>query len=267
MRLPLSLSLLGLAVLLAALLAGTALARQSRQPDSGSSVRALRIAVDHYRTLAWTFERAAHIRRIPSSFSDRRTTDTAYLRWTVETWTRRAYSARNAALARIHRRFAVAIPHGPAPRSGLATRVSYSRRVALKLRRIYPGIVTRRFAEAHAGSGAATLLLWQKRLADAALGLLLHGRARPRLPRFLTSALLCIHHYEGGWDANTGNGYYGGLQMDLGFQRLYGGDYFRRWGTADRWPPWAQLEAAARAYQAGRGFAPWPSTARACGLR
>src|SRR5439155_11785001 len=31
------------------------------------------------------------------------------------------------------------------------------------------------------------------------------------------SSWSCIHRYEGGWHANTGNGYFGGLQMDLTF--------------------------------------------------
>lgn len=91
-------------------------------------------------------------------------------------------------------------------------------------------------------------------------------RPKPQIPAQLVSAFTCIHHYEGAWNANTGNGYYGGLQMDIGFQSTYGGDFMRRWGTADNWPVWAQLQAAVRAYQSGRGFYPWPSTARVCGL-
>lgn len=75
----------------------------------------------------------------------------------------------------------------------------------------------------------------------------------------------CIHHYEGAWNSNTGNGFYGGLQMDLAFQSLYGAEFLARWGTADKWPVWAQITAAERAYD-GRGFSPWPNTARACGL-
>ena len=81
----------------------------------------------------------------------------------------------------------------------------------------------------------------------------------PNCPRY-------IHRYEGAWTANTGNGYYGGLQLDLAFQRLYGADFLARFGTADTWPAWAQLQAATRAYASGRGFGPWPNTARACGL-
>ena len=52
-------------------------------------------------------------------------------------------------------------------------------------------------------------------------------------------------------------------RVELG---LYGPDFVARWGTADNWPAWAQLQVALRAYRAGRGFYPWPNTARACGL-
>lgn len=81
----------------------------------------------------------------------------------------------------------------------------------------------------------------------------------------------CIHSHEASWDANTGNGYYGGLQMDMSFQRTYGSEYLDQWGTANNWPVWAQIEAARRArdgyagYKA-RYYSPWPRTAAACGL-
>jgi hypothetical protein len=78
---------------------------------------------------------------------------------------------------------------------------------------------------------------------------------------------LCIHSYEAGaWNANTGNGYFGGLQMDRSFMSSYGADYLRAWGTADRWPPALQIATAIRAYLDGRGFYPWPTSARLCGL-
>jgi hypothetical protein len=86
------------------------------------------------------------------------------------------------------------------------------------------------------------------------------------VPDSLATAFTCIHRFEGAWNANTGNGYYGGLQMDVAFQSRYGASYLERWGTADHWPAWAQLQAAVRAYRSGRGFNPWPNTARACGL-
>jgi hypothetical protein len=76
----------------------------------------------------------------------------------------------------------------------------------------------------------------------------------------------CIHRYEGAWDARTGNGYYGGLQMDISFQRHYAGRLLRRKGTADHWTPLEQMWAAEHAHRSGLGFTPWPNTARFCGL-
>jgi hypothetical protein len=81
---------------------------------------------------------------------------------------------------------------------------------------------------------------------------------------------LCIYRHERhprqGWATRTGNGYYGGLQMDISFQRTYGGWLLRRKGTADRWTNIEQIWVAERAYRSGRGFHPWPNTARYCGL-
>jgi hypothetical protein len=75
----------------------------------------------------------------------------------------------------------------------------------------------------------------------------------------------CIHSYEAGW-GDAGGPYYGGLQMDLGFQQRYGAYLLRKKGTANRWTPLEQMWVAERAYRAGRGFYPWPNTARVCGL-
>jgi hypothetical protein len=77
-------------------------------------------------------------------------------------------------------------------------------------------------------------------------------------------AWLCIHRYEGSW-TDTGGPYYGGLQMSLSFQRTYGGWLLARKGTADHWTPLEQIWTAVRAHRS-RGFYPWPSTARFCGL-
>ena len=78
-------------------------------------------------------------------------------------------------------------------------------------------------------------------------------------------AWLCIHHYEGAW-TDPSPPYYGGLQMDLSFQRRYGGPLLRLKGTADHWTPLEQMWVAERAHRTGRGFYPWPNTARYCGL-
>lgn len=89
---------------------------------------------------------------------------------------------------------------------------------------------------------------------------------------YVKRGLLCIHHYEGSWtDPNWP--YWGGLQMDMNFQRAYGWmrshhrkvSFLRKWGTADHWPIWAQLLAGRHGYNA-RGWSPWPNTARYCGL-
>jgi hypothetical protein len=77
---------------------------------------------------------------------------------------------------------------------------------------------------------------------------------------------LCIHRYEGSWNAATGNGYYGGLQMDISFQRRYGAHLLHRKGTANHWTPLEQIWVAERAHRTGLGFAPWPNTARTCRL-
>jgi hypothetical protein len=77
---------------------------------------------------------------------------------------------------------------------------------------------------------------------------------------------LCIHRGEAGWGADTGNGYYGGLQMDLRFQRSYGAFLLRIKGTANHWTPLEQMWVAERAHESGRGFYPWPVSARRCGL-
>ncbi|HEX6388164.1 MAG TPA: hypothetical protein VFZ89_01915 [Solirubrobacteraceae bacterium] len=103
--------------------------------------------------------------------------------------------------------------------------------------------------------------LWRRRAAGAL-------RLAQRPPH--RSAWMCIHRYERhpaqGWRTRTGNGYYGGLQMDLAFQRTYGRELLRRKGTANNWKPYEQMWVAERAYRSGRGFYPWPNTARSCGL-
>jgi Transglycosylase-like domain len=108
---------------------------------------------------------------------------------------------------------------------------------------------------------AAILGSWKRKAAA-------RKRQAYNLPRM--RAWICIHRFERhaqqGWRTNTGNGFFGGLQMDLSFQRTYGADLLRKKGTADRWLPIEQIWVAERAYRSGRGFYPWPNTARACGL-
>ena len=77
---------------------------------------------------------------------------------------------------------------------------------------------------------------------------------------------MCIHKYEGSW-TDPNSPYYGGLQMDIDFQRAYGWRLLKFKGTADHWSPMEQMWVAEHARTTGnRGFFPWPLTARYCGL-
>lgn len=102
-------------------------------------------------------------------------------------------------------------------------------------------------------------------LATFAVALVFAGAAHAQARPSNYSNWLCIHHYEGSWTANTGNGYYGGLQMNWGFMQTYGPALLARKGTADHWTPAEQMMVAERARQT-RGYWPWPNTARMCGL-
>ena len=78
------------------------------------------------------------------------------------------------------------------------------------------------------------------------------------------AAFMCIHRFEGSW-RDGGAPFWGGLQMNYGFQAAYGGRLLRTKGTADHWTPLEQIWVAEKAL-VSRGFYPWPNTARYCGL-
>ena len=79
------------------------------------------------------------------------------------------------------------------------------------------------------------------------------------------AAWRCLQRFEGAWtDAN--DPYWGGLQMDRTFMRQYAPRHLLRRGWANRWSPVEQMWVGERALRAGRGFYPWPNTARVCGL-
>ena len=102
---------------------------------------------------------------------------------------------------------------------------------------------------------------WERRLR--------HYRAAYAQRRPVIDGLLCIHTYEGAWDAvsETVPTYYGGLQMDATFEEAYGSDVlaYRGGAHANTWPRHDQLMVAVRGYEV-RGYTPWPTAAAACGL-
>jgi resuscitation-promoting factor RpfA len=82
----------------------------------------------------------------------------------------------------------------------------------------------------------------------------------------------CIHKYEapawaGGWEANTGNGYYGGLQFNSQFEMNYGKEFKKKYnGHAHKWPKRVQIIVANRGHRL-QGWGAWPQTSRKCGYR
>ena len=80
-----------------------------------------------------------------------------------------------------------------------------------------------------------------------------------------TQAWMCTPRYAGAGHA-PGPPYSGGLQLDIPLPRRYGAGLLGRKGTADHWTPLEQMWTAERAHRSGRGFYPWPNTARYCGL-
>ena len=75
----------------------------------------------------------------------------------------------------------------------------------------------------------------------------------------------CLQRYEGSWK-DPNDPYWGGLQMDRTFMLQYAPRQLLRRGWANTWSPVEQMWVAERAVRAGRGFYPWPNTARMCGL-
>ena len=254
-----------------ALVTSVALAGAAHRATAGAKAHktvasaAVVAAVADYRQLTWTYDRIAHIRRTRGVRAPK---GAAALtpRAVLDLWKHRADVARRAALASLRRTIGVRVPAAPGPHASPRRQRAYSERLALTLERIFPVRATSSRSLQSAHPRVPTQAFWEARAARAALAI---ARYAPR-PLFtrdkLLIELMCIHRYEGKWASNTGNGYYGGLQMNLKFQRTFGQAFLGLWGTADNWPVWAQVVVARRAYQNGLGFTPWPNTRRACGL-
>jgi len=203
---------------------------------------ALIARIDHYRHLTWKWQRTMGVPTTHSNASARRSNDPAYRRWVLRLWKHRSDRVQQQAARWLvrrmdeyrrtveHWRHVMGAKPGPARSLASATGTLRQRKQAM--------------------------LSWR----DHARSVLRRAERPPRL-----AAWRCIHRYEGSW-RDRGGPYYGGLQMDLTFQRHYGRYLLRTKGTADRWTPLEQMWVAERAYRSGRGFHPWPNTARACGL-
>jgi len=75
---------------------------------------------------------------------------------------------------------------------------------------------------------------------------------------------LAMCESSGNWHINSGNGYSGGLQFDVGTWLAYGGGaYTPRAYQASR----VQQIAVAQRLHAARGFQPWPYCSKRLGLR
>ncbi len=117
-------------------------------------------------------------------------------------------------------------------------------------------LMGRRRTRAAVRAERQVLKFWRERV-------LARRRAARRPPH--KRAWSCIHRYEGAW-TDSGDPYWGGLQMDRSFMRTYAPRILLRRGWAHRWSPIEQMWVAERAFRSGRGFYPWPNTARMCGL-
>ena len=65
----------------------------------------------------------------------------------------------------------------------------------------------------------------------------------------------------GNWHINTGNGYYGGLQFNLGTWQAYGGSGYPHQNSRE-----AQIAVAERVRAATGGYGSWPGCAASLGL-
>ena len=153
-----------------------------------------------------------------------------------------------------------AAPDRPSEAAELVGQITKHRSQAWHWQRVMGARRTKTdFAERKTTSIEALLAL-RDRWRTRAIG----ERTRSRRPPH-RAAWSCIQRHEGRWN-DPGAPYYGGLQMDLAFQRRYGKYLLRRKGTANRWTRLEQMWTAEKALRAGRGFYPWPVAASRCGL-
>ena|SRR5574340_239425 len=98
------------------------------------------------------------------------------------------------------------------------------------------------------------------------------ARAAPpgwHAPRAWLQDAICVHRHEGAWNANTGNGYYGGMQFLLSTWRSVGGRGYPHLASPREQLYRAYLVWDRDAGRLGDGRGSWREwgTARLCGLR
>ncbi len=120
---------------------------------------------------------------------------------------------------------------------------------------------------AHRATNASERLLWRLQRYWEHLHYLIRWVRWPEYQATLAPAIghyagwMCIHRGEGSWNAQTGNGFYGGLQMTYGWMGLV--------ANAALLPPAQQIEAAEVGYQRS-GYSnawlagQWPNTYPPC---
>lgn len=202
-----------------------------------SALREVSKKVLVYRNTAWHWQRLMGFHPTPSSYTAENTKSLAYGQWVLSLWKQRSHNLRRMATR------------------WMANRIQYYRSTVQHWQLVMGSKPVRTLAVS--GNRETQFQQWRQE----ARRIMEQASHPPYMSQFI-----CIHGGEGSWTANTGNGYYGGLQMDLSFQSTYGGYLLRTKGTADHWTPLEQIWVAARAARSGRGFYPWPNTARACGL-
>jgi hypothetical protein len=214
-----------------------------RAPASAAVGSELIAEIHHFKSVTWHWQKTMGVPVTRTAGSAVASPDLTYRQWVLDLWKRRA--------TRVQQRAA----------RWLVLKAAEYRLAATHWQKVMGARTapTRSLASAAGGTlreRESRMLEWRRR----ATALLRKAQSPPR-----HSAWLCIHRFEGSW-TDGGGPYYGGLQMDLSFQRHYGSYLLRTKGTADKWTPLEQIWVAERAYRSGRGFYPWPNTARACGL-
>lgn len=210
--------------------------------SSRARARAVVAQIEHYRRVTWHWQRVLGEPKTHASATVGRMPGPAYRRWVLRLWRRRA--------ARVEARAA----------RWFVRRARAAQETVVHWQRVMGTAATPPRQTASASSTLSARRAAYRRW---------HARARAILRRAQNPPheleWQCIHRYEGAWN-DSGAPYWGGLQMSLTFQQRYGAYLLRTKGTADHWTPLEQMWVADRALRSGRGFYPWPNTARLCGL-